>query len=166
VLEAVADSPCPDDAKRTSFAVQFVDIARQFYPRPSLRARVELEGLAVQLGIPALQIGAAEVERDLWSELNGTLLGIYSLLPRAKSLLQERLAQLCSVRVEGNTDTVDTKPLRSLAVRADYLIVDTWHAAHQATAAIDAVRPRERQILPRQRGVTGFLRALEGSLGG
>lgn len=167
VLEAATDSPCPDDVKRTGFAAQLIDSARQFYPRASLRERVEIEGFAAQLGLPAQQIGTQESERDLWSELNGKLLGIYSLLPRASALLESRLAQLCSVgEVRGNDDHVDTKPLRSLAERADYLIVDTWHAAHQATAAIDAVRPREQQILPRQRGVTGFLRALEACLGG
>jgi hypothetical protein len=68
--------------------------------------------------------------------------------------------------VRENHDEVATQALRSLAERADYFIVDTWHATHQATGAIDAVRPRERQILPRQRGLTGFLRALETALGG
>ena len=101
----------------------------------------------------------------MWSELDGKLVGIYSLLPHAASHLEQRLRQLCSVgEVRGNQDLVATPGLRSLAKRSDYLIVDTWHAAHQATGAIDAVRPRERQILPTQRGTSGFLLALEGSL--
>ncbi len=167
VLEAATDSPCPDEAKRTAFAVQLIDGARQYYPRASLRERVEIEGLAVQLGFPVRQVIAQQTERDVWSQLNGKLLGIYSLMPRAKALLESRLAQLCSVgEVRGNEDKVATPALRALAERADYLIVDTWHAAHQATAAIDEVRPRDAQIFPSQRGVTGFLRALENRLGG
>lgn len=164
VLESAADSPCPDGSARTALGVTLLDRLRQLYP--SLRERVEIEGLAAQLNIPAQQISAQEADRDLWSELDGKLVGIYSLLPRAKVLLQSRLEQLCSVReVKGNDDKVSTPALRGLAERADYLIVDTWHAAHQATAAIDAVRPKERQIFPRQRGISGFLRALEGFLG-
>jgi hypothetical protein len=44
------------------------------------------------------------------------------------------------------------------------MVVDTWHAAHSATTAIDSARPKSRQILPQQRGVTGFLRAIQNSL--
>ena len=100
----------------------------------------------------------------MWSELDGKLLGLYSLLPRAAVLLAGRLSKLSSVQVKGNDDKVATPGLRTLAERADYFIVDTWHAAHQATGGIDAVRSRDRQILPQQRGVTGFLRALEAVL--
>jgi hypothetical protein len=164
-LEAATDLPCPDQARRTAFAVQLVDGARQHCSRLSLRERVEVETLAAELGLPAQAIEAQGVERDVWSALNGKVVGIYSLLPRAVGYLRSRLAQLCSVGVvRENHDEVATQALRALAERADYLIVDTWHAAHQATAAIDSVRPRERQILPRQRGLTGFLRALEEAL--
>lgn len=168
VLEAAADSPCPDSGARTTFAVELIgDLRRKYYASASVRERAEIEELATQLGLAAQPVEADESERDLWSELNDKLIGIYSLLPRAKSLLESRLSRLCSVgEVRGNDDEVGTQALRSLAERADFLIVDTWHAAHQATAAIDAVRPRDRQILPRQRGITGFLRALEGTLGG
>jgi hypothetical protein len=167
VLEAVADSPCPDEGARTALAVELIeDIRRQNYARATIREKTEIEELAGQFGLPSQMIEPSEEERDLWSKLNGKLVGIYSLLPRAKTLLERRLARLCSVGdVKGNTDEVGTQALRALAERADFLIVDTWHAAHQATAAIDAVRPRNRQVLPRQRGISGFLRALEAVLG-
>jgi hypothetical protein len=165
VLEAATDLQCPDQARRTVLAVQLVDGARQHYSRLGLRERVEVETLAAELGLPAKAIEVQEAERDVWSALNGKVVGIYSLLPRAVGYLRNRLAQLCSVgEVRENHDEVATQALRTLAERADYLIVDTWHAAHQATTAIDSVRPRERQILPRQRGLTGFLRALEEAL--
>lgn len=164
VLEAAADSSSPDNAARTALAVGLIDRIRQLYGRLSLRARVEVESLAEDLGLPIQQIDVPDGERDAWSELDGKLLGLYSLLPRAAVTLGTRLARLSSVEVKGNDDKVATQGLRALAERADYFIVDTWHAAHQATAAIDAVRPRDRQILPRQRGVTGFLNALEACL--
>jgi hypothetical protein len=166
-LEIAIDSPCPDHAKRTAFAVQMLESLRQYRSRLSLRERVEIESLATELGLPAQTIEAQEPERDVWTALNGKIVGIYSLLPRAAEYLRSRLAQLCAVgEVRANSDQVATQALRSLAERADYLIVDTWHAAHQATAAIDSVRAKENQILPRQRGVSGFLRALEEALVG
>lgn len=166
VLEAGVDSPCPDAPKRTAFAVQLIDGVRLHYGRSSLRERVEVEELAADLGLPQQAIEAPQAERDVWSALNGKMVGIYSLLPRVESYLRSRLEKLCSAgEVRENHDKVATQALRSLAERADYFIVDTWHATHQATAAIDAVRPREKQILPRQKGNSGFLRALEEALG-
>jgi hypothetical protein len=112
-------------------------------------------------------VDAPQDELDVWAKLDGKSVGIYSLLTRAEIYLKDRLSRLCSVGdVKGNSDHVATQALRSLAERSDYLVVDTWHAAHQATGAIDAVRPRDRQILPRQRGHSGFLRALEDALSG
>jgi hypothetical protein len=164
-LESLTDAPCPDVSARTQLAVQMVEGCRRLYGRVSLRERVELEALAGELGLDSQEVIAREAEREVWSELDSKLVGIYSLLPHAASHLEQRLRQLCSVgEVRGNQDLVATPALRSLARRSDYLIVDTWHAAHQATGAIDAVRPREKQILPSQRGTSGFLRALEGSL--
>ncbi len=165
VLEAVADLPCPDAARRTGIAVRMVNDVRQYYSRLALRERADTESFASELGLPVRAFDVPPSERDTWAVLNGKLVGIYSLLPRAAIYLRTRLAQLCSVgEVQENHDMVATAALRGLAERADFLIVDTWHAAHQATGAIDAVRPRERQILPRQRGVTGFLKALEEAL--
>lgn len=165
VLESLSDSPCPDAAKRTASAATIIESARQYVGRLSFRERVEVEGLATQLGMVSLDVETQSEDRDVWAVLDGKLVGVYSLLPRSASAFENRLRQLCKPReVRGNSDTVATQALRSLAERADELIVDTWHAAHQATGAIDAVRPKNRQVLPRQRGVSGFLRALEEAL--
>jgi hypothetical protein len=167
VLEAMVDAPCPDVSKRTSTAVLMTEGARHHASRLSLRQQVEVEGLAADFGLPTREVDAPQDELDVWAKLDGKSVGIYSLLTRAEIYLKDRLSRLCSVGdVKGNSDHVATQALRSLAERSDYLVVDTWHAAHQATGAIDAVRPRDRQILPRQRGHSGFLRALEDALSG
>lgn len=167
VLEAMVDAPCPDVSKRTSTAVLMTEGARQHASRLTLRQQVEVEGLAADFGLPTRKLDPPQDELDVWAKLDGKSVGIYSLLARAESYLRERLLRLCSVgEVKGNSDHVATQALRSLAERSDYLVVDTWHAAHQATGAIDAVRTRDRQILPRQRGHSGFLRALEDALSG
>ena len=168
VLEAAADSSCPDEGARTGLAVELIeDIRRQYYSRTNIREKAEIEELASQLGLPSQAVEASEVERDLWAQLNGKSVGIYSHLPRARPLLESRLRRLCDIgAVEGNSDEEGTQSLRAMASRVDYLLVHTWKASHQATAAIDAVRPRDQQIFPVQKGVTGFLRALENTLSG
>lgn len=167
VLEAMVDAPCPDESKRTAAVVVMIEGVRRHANRLTLRQQVEAEGLAADVGLPIREIDAQRDDLDVWAKLDGKVVGIYSLLTRAETYMRERLKRLCSVgEVKGNSDQVSTQALRSLAERADYLVVDTWHASHQATGAINAVRPKERQILPRQRGHSGFLRALEDFLGG
>ncbi len=135
ILEAAIDAPCPDPAGRTLLGIQLIDGVRHLYGRLGLRQRVELETLAVEFGIPRQTLESTPDDRSVWSKADGALIGLYSLLPRAAASLEARLAQLCRPReVRGNSDKVATQALRSLAERSDYLIVDTWHAAHQATA--------------------------------
>jgi hypothetical protein len=141
-------------------------LAVRSYPL-SLRQRVDVEAMAPEFGVQALPVDLARSgeDRPVWACLDGKVVGLYSLLGQAIPRFTARVRMLCApAEVRGNADTTATSALTSLAERADYLVVDTWHAAHQATGAIDAVRPRERQILPRQRGVSGFIRALEESL--
>src|SRR4051794_2787495 len=95
VLEALLDAPCPDPARRALLARQFVDASRQFHARLSIRERVDLEALAHDFGLRSQKVEAADDETNLWRQLDGELVGIYSLLPRAAALLQNRLSQLC-----------------------------------------------------------------------
>lgn len=166
ILEAVLDAPCQDDGQRRNLAVLMIDDSRRHGNRLSLRQRIEVEGLASDFGLPTEPVEADPDERDVWAGLDGKVVGVYSLLSGAETRLRERLLSLCAVgEVKGNSDKVATQALKSLARRADFMIVDTWHAAHQATGAIDDVRPKKRQILPAQKGVSGFVRALESVLG-
>jgi len=166
LVDSLLNAPAPAHDLRVSIVAEVVNKARDFQQRLTARQRSELEALAEEIGLPARHLQEPTGDGELaWHRLDGSVIGVYSLLPRAAEALGKRLSRLCTPRaVEGNTDTVATPALRSLAARADYLIVDTWHAAHAATNAIDAVRPRHQQIMPRGRGVTAFLQALEHSL--
>ena len=114
---------------------------------------------------PGLYPRSLRGEDDIWARLAGARIGLYSLLPRVGTRLQDRLADLApGARVEQNSDTVSTPALRSLAEHADYMIVDTRHATHSATIAIDSARPRDRQVLPRGGGVMSYLLALQDQL--
>jgi hypothetical protein len=140
--------------------------AHDFQQRLSVRQLSELTALGEECGVPThLTESTPDQEESVWRRLDGKTIGIYSLLPGVAQSLHKRLLALCTPRsVEGNSDTVASPALRSLATRVDHLIVDTWHAAHAATNAIDAVRTRDRQLFPVGRGVSAFLQALEHSL--
>jgi hypothetical protein len=124
-----------------------------------LAARAEL-GLSLEIA------PSPPGQGNIWAPLASARVGLYSLLPRAGIRLQERLSELADSRVtvEQNDDHVATAGLRSLAAHADFMVVDTWHATHSATIAIDAVLPRIRQVLPRGGGVMSFLAALQDRL--
>lgn len=166
ILNATAEASSPTQDRRNAFGVEVVSYLRSL-DRLDLRQRVEMESLAIEFGMVALDPHDGVIGEDapVWSKLDGSVVGLYSLLSHAVPRFSERLRALCTPKeIAGNTDTTATNALTNLAQRADHMVVDTWHAAHQATAAIDSARPRSRQILPQQRGVTGFLRAVQDSL--
>lgn len=165
LLEVAIEQSSPDRDQLNAFGASIVLTARS-YPL-TVRQRVDAEALASEFGLSPLPVIREQSEEDgeVWGRLDGKVVGLYSLLGRAIPRFTDRVAALCSPgEVRGNDDTTATAALTNLAERADYLVVDTWHAAHQATGAIDAVRPRDRQILPKQRGVSGFMRSLEEAL--
>ncbi len=167
VVETALDAACPDPDRRNTLGIEIIEDARRLYGRLNVRQRVEFEVMAPEFGLLSQTIDKDQADdgQSVWRAVDGTLVGLYSLMARAASQLEERLRRLCTPQeVRGNDDLVATGALRNLAGRADDSIVDTWHAAHQATRAIDDVRPRELQILPKQRGVSGFIRALEDTL--
>jgi hypothetical protein len=162
IVDILLDTPCPDPDSRIALVTEIVGRSCGFGQRLNSRQRSELQALAADIGLPPAEDEGDTDDDPVWKRLDGKVVGIYSLLPRTADTLRARLTGLCEpASVEGNADTVATAALRGLARRADYLIVDTWHAAHAATEAIDAVRTRDRQILPQGRGITGFVQALE-----
>nr|WP_277349699.1 protein DpdD [Planosporangium thailandense] len=163
LIDILLNASAPAADFRMTVVAEILSKTRDFQRRLSLRQRSEWEALAEEIGLQVQRLTEPTDEEDtVWRRLDGAVIGVYTLLPRAADSLGRRLSRLCSPSsVEGNADTVATEALQSLATRADYLIVDTWHAAHAATAAIDAVRPRRGQIMPQGRGVTAFLQALE-----
>lgn len=167
ILDACAGASAPDAQSRNNFGAPVIFYLRSL-ERLSRLQRVVIESLAPDFAVPAMALPPeAENERaaSVWPRLDGAVVGLYTLLPQALQRFSRRLRELCTpAEIIGNSDKTATASLTTLAERAQHLIVDTWHAAHQATNAIDQVRPRAQQILPQQKGVTGFLRALESSL--
>jgi hypothetical protein len=163
LVDMLLVTPSPDPGARISVIADVLTRCQDFRHRLSLRQLTELSELSDECGLgrPS-ELSEPDAHDSVWHLLDGKVIGVYSLLPRAADSLRRRLSSLCSPHaVEGNADTVATAALHSLAARADFMIIDPYHAAHAATNAIDAVRSRDRQIFPVGRGTSAFLRALE-----
>ncbi|GAA0251973.1 hypothetical protein GCM10010492_60560 [Saccharothrix mutabilis subsp. mutabilis] len=163
LVDALLVAPSFDPSLRLSVIAEILRKAQNYHHRLSARQRSELVALGEECGVPVVLPEQQFTETgNAWTKLDGKVVGLYTLLPGAAASLARRLALLCSPgSFESNSDTVGTAALRSLATRADVLVVDTWHASHAATDAIDAVRSRNAQVFPIGRGVSAFLQAIE-----
>ncbi len=169
VLDGLSASSSPDEGCRRALVATVANSVRDIAARMPLDERTLLEAVAAECGVgvtlPPPDVEVVSAVEDQWKPLRGKLVGLYSLLPGAGSRLADRLRYLADdVRVEQNSDTVATSALRSLAANADYLIVDTRHASHAATAAVDDERPRDLQLFPAGGGLSSFLARLREAL--
>lgn len=169
MLDLLASSATPDTGARGAFVAAAAQSLREFADTMLPEERQLFQSVAAECGVSAVlppPAAAAELSRkDVWARLTGKTVGLYSLLEDVGDRLEARLGGLVQgVRVEHNTDTVATESLRALAATADYLLVDTRHASHAATRAIDAARPRERQLYPSGGGLSSFVARLREAL--
>jgi hypothetical protein len=167
LLDALVSHPTTSRDSATQFATQVRTRCASFVARFSPRQGSSMRSLLEEFGLPSWpDIPTPDGDDDnVWSALNATDVGLYSLVAAAGTKLRTQLDRLCRVRsLTHRTDTVASAALKSLAQKADYLVVDTWHAAHAATACIDEVRPRSRQILPRRGGTPALVAAIEDAL--
>lgn len=168
IADLLISMPCPDLSARAEFVQALTSWALGHRQQLAHRQAVMMNLLADQAGLGRiLEIGSSAPEHEnIWARLLGKRVGLYSLLPRAGIRLRERLDELAGgqVAVEQNAGHVSSPGLQSLAAHADFMIVDTWHATHSATQAIDTVLPRAQQVLPRGGGVMSYLAALQDRL--
>ena len=167
LLDALAGHPAISPDSATRFAMEIRTRCTPFVARFSPRQALSMRSLLEEFGLPGWpdMPSPNSEERDVWPTLDGASVGLYSLVAGAGTKLRAELDQLCRVRsLTQRTDTVASAALRALARNADYMIVDTWHAAHPATACIDDVRPRSQQILPRRGGTPALVAAIEDAL--
>jgi hypothetical protein len=163
LLDAFASNASPDLDARSQFARAVGTASGSFAMRIAPYQRTMLIELAAECGtevhLPSQQVDSDEPDgSDPWSGLSKKSVGLYSLLDGVGGRFKSRLQSLNStVKVETNSDTVATASLRTLAASADFMVVDTRHAAHAATMAIDEVRSRDRQLFPSGRGLSSFI---------
>ena len=170
LVETVVMCPSPTPTRRVGLVVNVANDLRRFAAAVPPEARSVFDDITRELEAgqlvewPELEDAAVRAV-DIWAQLAGKTVGLYSRFASIGTRLESKLVALCpTVELEVNDDPVSTAALQALARSADYMIVDWRHAAHSATAGIDAVRDREDQILPAGGGVSSFLRALKEAL--
>jgi hypothetical protein len=113
-------------------------------------------GVPFAAAVPSPDTPAADVSGDIRS------VGIYSLLEGAARVASERIrAMLPNVDVRISSGHVNSETLTALVRGADVMLVQTSHAKHAATQAINAAASDpERVVLVHGRGATALVRAL------
>jgi hypothetical protein len=172
-LEATVAHPCPDEDARLDLLLVVADLVRKYWRRVDSAQRSALRLLSEDLGhpdvfdsvVPSPPPGgvAQPAVSDVLAQLNGKLVGIYTLTERAgrymMQILEDRAPQ---ATVQLAHDKVASESLRQLARRADVFIMATASAKHAATEFIQANRASDRPLLrPGGKGMASMLHALE-----
>ena len=128
-------------------------------------AELLLDELGLQAGLLWVPAPAGDevdpAELDPWSSLGGKTVVVYTLLDGLGQRFETRVRQFCpTANVVVLSDHVASDRLRAAVHDANHVLVDTRHAKHAATKAIDAIRPRGQQLLPSGKGVSSFVRCL------
>lgn len=174
LLDEFAMYPSPDLEKRERLAHAAYEALQSHASRGYLsRDEARLAELLLdELGMPDRSLWvhstvdsdgehSGDVVSDPWAQLAGRTILLYTLLDGIGARFEARIREFCpTARVLTRSDHVASDQLRSAVQAADYVMVDTRHAKHSATAAIDAVRSKGEQLLPEGKGVSSFVRCL------
>ena len=161
--DMILELPCPSPSFRINYFLELEIGAAGFWGRIGADQKLLLDTLAKESGTEIrLPLDLPEEEANLWEKLDGRTVGIYSLLENSGSRLEKRLKLLSPrVLVLSNGDKAATLALNNMVKAVDYLIVDTRHASHAATIAIDNLRHRDSQLFPQGGGISSFISCLK-----
>lgn len=171
LLDEFAMHPSPDLPRRNALAASAFDAFRAHASRGHLSsdearlAELLLDELGLETGPLWVPTSSEEepttAQREPWSLLAGGTVVLYTLLEGLGQRFEARVHQFCpTARVVVLSDHVASDRLRAAVRDADHVLVDTRHAKHAATAGIDAIRPKSRQLFPDGKGVSSFVRCL------
>ena len=148
----------PQCQRIANFAHTVVRLATRCVQRMEPNQIVSMRSLLEKLGLPPWRnclLGRPGTTRGRrWTQ---QVLELYTLLESAVPKFRQRLEELTHLKsFTHNRTPLERRPLRNLASSARYFMVDAWPNA--ATTEIDKIRPKSRQILPRQVGPLPFYR--------
>jgi hypothetical protein len=152
-----------DSARRTALFADALGAVTSWATRAEPPDLVVLELLFRDAGLAFVRpaVGAAEVLGADSSRPFGTV-GIYSLLENAARVAADWIRKLFpGVDVRISSEHVNSASLSALVRGSDVMIVQTSHAKHAATHAIDAaIVDRSRLVLVHGRGASALVRSL------
>lgn len=152
----------PDPARRDALFADALGVATSWASRAEPADLIVLKVLFSDAG---LDVTLPQSERDPAPEVDAgrsfQTVGIYSLLESAARLASDWIRKLFpAVTVRLSSEHVNSPALESFARGSDVVLVQTSHAKHAATQAIEAVAERDRLVLVHGRGASALLRAL------
>ena len=152
----------PDLPRRTGLVADAAGIATAWIDRLEQADSAALYYVFADAGIPFATPPAAATASSEHALREFRTVGIYSLLESATRVATDRIrAMFPNVDVRTSSGHVNSDSLTALVRGADVMLVQTSHAKHAATNAIDVASPDPtRLVLVHGRGATALVRAL------
>jgi hypothetical protein len=152
----------PDPPRRTGLVADAAGIATAWIDRLEQADSAALHYVFADAGISFARPPVTEAAGAEHAVQEFRSVGIYSLLESATRVAADRIrAMFPNVDVRTSSGRVNSDSLTALVRGADVMLVQTSHAKHAATQAIDVASPDpERLVLVHGRGATALVRAL------
>ena len=132
--------------------------------RSSLRFVGEVLGLEVDSLLPEPE-SSAEESADPWLQLDGKVIGIYTLTESAGRQAEKVLLEFSpGAKVELNSELDCSASLKALARNADVFVLVKRSAKHAATDCVQANRGGRPVVVPAGKGVSSILRSIQDEL--
>ena len=132
--------------------------------RLSLRFVSEILDVTLDSLLPEPESPAEEADNP-WLELDGKVIGIYTLTESAARQAERALLEFSpGAKVKLNSELVCSASLKSLARNADVFVLVKRSAKHAATDCVQANRGRKPLVVPAGKGVSSILRSIEEEL--
>ncbi|MCV6970079.1 hypothetical protein H7I00_10835 [Mycobacterium bohemicum] len=160
VIDLLLLYACPDPEQRATVIAQAAGVAQAWTDRIDTSdasvLRLLFRSASVEFALPNEHNAFGRVVRPFKS------VGIYSMMESAIQVVTSWIQQRWpDVKVRASSEADNSKPLTSLARGVDVMLVQTSHAKHAATGAIEvAVNDPSRLVLVHGRGASSLMRAL------
>lgn len=151
----------PDSARRSALFADALGVATSWASRTEAADLTVLELLFAEAGLKLARPASREADVDAPQARSFGSVGIYSLLESAARVAAGWIRKLFpDVNVRLSSEHVNSASLMGFARGSDVLLVQTSHAKHAATQAIEAAADPTRVVLVHGRGASALVRAL------
>jgi hypothetical protein len=151
----------PDGARRSALLADSLGAATSWASRTEAADLTVLQLLFEEAGLNLALPASREAATDVPQARSFGSVGIYSLLESAARVAAGWIRKLFpNVNVRLSSEHVNSASLVGFARGSDVLLVQTSHAKHAATQAIEAAADPARVVLVHGRGASALVRAL------
>jgi hypothetical protein len=160
-LDLVIVSACQDPDERTNLLSRAVGVAKSWTDRLDERDALVL-GLVFRDAGTEVSFSSSDAAPKVQDAAPVNSVGVYSLMESAIRVFAKWIGERWpEIRLRSSSGEVNSASLASLVKGVDVMLVQTSHAKHSATAAINmAIVDPQRLVLVHGRGATSLMRAL------